>query len=132
MTGPVVEPFINKIEVWKGRQAGLYWHAVARPRWQTRFTGAQKFVDSEVIRLSEPFTPLRTGKLIQSATLSTDIGSGLVVWGILYARWNYYRTKKPGTQTGPLRGPFWFERMKAVYLKQILNGARKLMGGPSI
>jgi hypothetical protein len=40
----------------------------------------------------------------------------------------YYSARKPGSQTGPLRGPFWFERMKQVSGKTILAGARHIAG----
>ena len=45
----------------------------------------QKFIDSEVIRCMDPFTPFRNGYLKKSATLGTvigvdDIGSIMVRW----------------------------------------------------
>ena len=97
--------------------------------WQGRFSAAQRFVDSEVIRLCEPYTPLLTGMLKMSSILGTDIGSGVVSWIAPYARRQYYSPRAPGSQTGPLRGPQWFERMKAVSGPTILAGARKMAGG---
>jgi hypothetical protein len=98
-------------------------------KWTRRYSNAQKFVDSEVLRLSEPFTPLLTGTLIKSGILGTDVGSGLVQWITPYARRQYYKGRSPGTSDfGPLRGRFWFERMKEVHGQQIIKGARKLAG----
>ena len=96
--------------------------------WQGNFINAQKFVDSEVLRLSEPFTPLLTGTLIKTGTLGTEIGSGEVSWIAPYAKAQYYSERKPGSQTGPNRGPFWFERMKEQYGDRILEGARRIAG----
>lgn len=97
---------------------------------QTRkYSRVQKYVDSEVLRQSEPFTPLLTSMLIKSGILGTDIGSGKVSWIAPYAKKQYYRGRRPGTQqAGPLRGRFWFERMKAIRGKGIISGAKKLAG----
>jgi hypothetical protein len=97
--------------------------------WQGRFSDAQKFVDSEIIRLCEPYTPLLTGMLKMSATLGTVPGEGVVSWIAPYARRQYYSPRAVGSMTGPLRGPFWFERMKAVSGPTIIAGARKIAGG---
>lgn len=99
------------------------------PKWTRHYTRAQKFVDSEVLRLSEPFTPLLTGTLIKTGILGTDVGSGKVQWIAPYAKPQYYRGRRPGaSKTGPLRGRFWFERMKQVHGSKIVIGAKKLAG----
>jgi hypothetical protein len=98
--------------------------------WQGRFNKAQWFVDSEVLRLCEPYTPLLTGMLVMSGILGTKLGSGLVQWIAPYSKSQYYRGRKPGTSaTGPMRGKFWFERMKAIHAKKIISGARRIAGG---
>jgi len=94
-----------------------------------KYSRVQKFIDSEVLRQSEPFTPLLTSMLIKSGILGTDIGSGTVSWIAPYAKRQYYKGRRPGTQqAGPLRGRFWFERMKAVRGDSIISGAKKLAG----
>jgi len=108
-------------------KAELMWNTNFAPRWSRRFNKAQVFVDSEVLRLSEPYTPLLTGMLIKSATLGTEVGSGKVKWIAPYSRAQYYSKRKPGSQTGPQRGPYWFRRMKEVYWKKIVDGAKRLM-----
>lgn len=108
-------------------KAELKWNPNFAPKWTRRYSDAQKFVDSEVLRLSEPFIPLRTGTLIRTGILGTDIGSGTVQWIAPYAKRQYYSRRKAGSQTGPLRGSYWFERMKAAYGKTIVAGAKKLM-----
>ena len=119
----------SRINVAPSDKAELSWHADFYPKWTGHFIAAQVFVDNEILRLSEPYTPLRTGNLIKSGTLGTKIGTGLVQWTAIYARRNYYSPRAVGSQTGPLRGPFWFQRMKATYGKKILAGARKIAGG---
>lgn len=91
----------------------------------------QKFIDSEVIRCMDPFTPFRNGFLKKSATLGTVIGSGIIKYVAPYARRNYYENAgrgTEGTQRDGRRGRKWFERMKPVYLGTILDGAAKLAG----
>jgi len=117
------------IAINRGGKAELKWNTNFVPTWHARYSAAQRFVDSEVLRLSESYTPLRTGMLIKSSILGTDVGSGKVKWIAPYAKRQYYRAGKIGSETGPLRGPKWFARMKAVYGHQIIEGAKKLAGG---
>ena len=110
-------------------EMSLKWNKNFGRKWTSQFNQSQVFVDSEVLRLSEPFTPFLTGILIKSGTLGTDIGSGLVRWIAPYARAQYYLKRVTKSITGKLRGSFWFERMKAIYGKGIILGARKIAGG---
>jgi hypothetical protein len=99
-------------------------------KWNGRLNRAQTVVDSEVLRRSEKYTPLLTGTLIKSGILGTVLGSGLVSWITPYAKRQYYKGRRPGTQqAGPLRGRFWFERMKAVEKKDIVDKVNKTFGG---
>ena len=109
-------------------KAELKWNPNFAPKYTRRYSQAQKFVDSEVLRQCEPYTPLLTGTLIKTGILGTDIGSGTVQWIASYARAQYYSPRKPGSLTGPLRGPFWFARMKEVRGSEIVTGAKKLVG----
>lgn len=113
----------------KNMKAVLEWNTNFKPKWQKRFSEAQKFVDSEVLRLCEPYTPLLTGMLIKSGTLGTEIGSGTVQWIAPYARYQYYLKRKTKSETGSLRGSMWFERMKQVHKSKILRGARRIARG---
>lgn len=131
MAGPTIETPRGRIIITPGGKAELRWNVDFRPKWQSRYSAAQRFVDSEILRLSEPFTPLQTGMLVKSGTLGTDVGSGLVQWIAPYAKAQYYSPRKPGSETGPMRGPYWFARMKAVHVRQIITGARRFAGGGS-
>lgn len=126
---PVIKTPRGQVFVTPQGTAKLEWNTNFQPRWQRQYTAAQKFVDSEVLRLSEPYVPLLTGMLIKSGILGTVIGSGLVQWIAPYARYQYYLKRKTASKTGPLRGPYWFERMKQVHKRDILTGARLIAGG---
>ncbi len=92
----------------------------------------QRAVDSEVLRRCDPYVPFRTGFLKKSGILATKIGSGEVIYNAVYANINYYNNAgkgKQGTTKGGLRGKFWFERMKADHLQDILKTAKEKAGG---
>lgn len=109
----------------KNISAELKFNTNFRGKWQQKYDDAQKFTDSEVLRLSEPYIPKRTGMLIDSGILGTDIGSGEVKWTVPYARRQYFSPRKPGSQTGPLRGPHWFERMWKVKRAEVIEGIKE-------
>lgn len=129
MTPPVIKTPRGSISTGPNGKAELVWNTNFQPRWQRRFSNAQKFVDSEALRLSEPYTPLLTGMMIKSGDLGTVIGSGTVKYIAPYSRYQYYAKRAPGSATGPLRGPFWFERMKEIHGREILAGARRIAAG---
>lgn len=90
----------------------------------------QKYIDSEVLRLSEQFVPKDSGELISSGIRNTKLGSGEVVYSTPYARrWYYRNTTNNGEPVkfneAPRRGSYWFERMKQQYKNQILAGAQR-------
>lgn len=125
---PIIKTPRGAVFIGPNGKAELSWNTNFQPKWQRRFTAAQKFVDSEILRLSEPYIPLQTGMLIKSGILGTVVGSGKVSWIAPYSRYQYYLPRTPGTETGPLRGPFWFERGKAVWGRQVIEGAKRIAG----
>jgi hypothetical protein len=112
-----------------GSKAVLEFNTNFQPKWQRRFSAAQKFVDSEVLRLCEPYIPLLAGMLIKSGDLGTTIGSGTVKWIAPYARAQYYMKRKNPSTTGRLRAPYWFQRMKETHGRKILKGAQLIAQG---
>lgn len=92
------------------------------------FNKAQMYVDSEVLRLSSPYMPIRTGALIRSGQLGTVIGEGEVNWITPYAATQYYDTAR-GRVYDARRGSKWFERMKVDHRTQIIAGAKRIGGG---
>lgn len=111
----------------------------------------QRYIDSEVLRLCEPYVPMQSGSLIRSGLTGTRLGSGEVEYKSPYARYLYYGKLMVGRQTrrawakknetkvvtdkeltyhgAPKRGKLWFERMKADHKKEILHGAAKISRG---
>ena len=87
----------------------------------------QQYIDSEVLRLSEPYTPHVTGTLSRSGAGSTVVGSGTVVWGCFYAPYQYYLYGDTRSYD-PMRGGHWFERMKADHREEIVRGAQRMAG----
>ena len=72
----------------------------------------QEVIDSEVIRLSDPYAPSDTTALRKSAVTETLIGSGEVnysVYGNPDGR-NSWNDTTSQFQDRPTRGPFWVKR----------------------
>lgn len=129
MTDRIATPRGAIIKTKDGTTCKLVWNPNFAPKRNQQYSRAQKFVDSEVLRLSAPYVPLRTSMLLKSGQLGTDIGSGEVQYIAPYAHKQYYSPRKPESSTGPLRGPQWFERMKTDHGKEIITGAKKIAGG---
>lgn len=56
----------------------------------SRFDKAQRYIDSECLRLMVPYTPRRNGMLEESVKTGTVIGSGELKYLSPYARYLYY------------------------------------------
>jgi len=125
----------------KNGEAQLEWNPEFKSKWNGQFNSAQKFIDNEVLRLNDKYTPFQSGMLTKSGILGTVVGSGNIEYNSIYSRYQYYGKvmvgKAPKQVTdkdlvytgGPMRGAFWFERMKADNKEQILEGAGKIAGG---
>jgi len=107
--------------------AQLRWSPSFGQKYTQTFSRIQKFVDSEVLRLMQPYTPMQSGMLIKSATLGTVIGEGKIKQIAPYAAQQYYRTDTT-RKYDPRRGAYWFERMKIDYKAYILHGAAQKAG----
>lgn len=91
--------------------------------------GVQKYLASEVKRLSDPYVPMQQGMLKNQSTIAAD-GSQLV-YTQPYAHYQYYGKvmagRAPKNYTGddltyhgaPMRGPQWEKRMLADKSKQL-------------
>ena len=110
--------------------ARLEWNKNFSPERSGRFNQTQRFVDSEVLRLSSPYVPFQTGMLDKSGILGTDVGSGEVNYIAPYASRLYYGINFHfDTGAHPNAGAKWFERMKIDHKGEILRGAKKISGG---
>ena len=79
----------------------------------------QKAFDNEVMKLMAPYMQHASGEMIRSMQRTTILGSGEIIVNTPYARRQYYSKSKVGRPSGALRGPFYFERMKAEKKDQI-------------
>lgn len=102
--------------------AKLEFEPTLAQRYSRAYRAAQRFLDSEVVRLSEPLTPMRSKTLRNSAKSATRFGSGLVQYNTPYARYQYYGKVMVGRAPKSLTNrPLtygvgqakWFEAMKA-------------------
>lgn len=78
------------------------------------------------LRLCEPYTPFRTGTLIKSAIITSVFDKAILKWNVPYAQRLYYNPdfKFNGA---PMRGAFWFERMKIDRATEIINEVRRII-----
>jgi hypothetical protein len=83
----------------------------------------QKFVDMEIIRLSDCRVPSDTASLRKSPWIRTNFGSGTIIYEI-YGNadgrntWNDTTSKFQGA---PMRGPFWVLKMLEAGGKETLR-----------
>lgn len=103
------------------------WNPTFAPRMDACFMQAQKFVDSEVLRRTDPYIPKVSGNLIRSGMLGTKIGSGEVRYIAPYAA--VQNETAPTRSYDPRRGGQFFERMKIDHRAAILRGAQTLLKG---
>jgi len=111
---------------------GLILHSGFQAGAKQKFSKAQKVVDIEVLRRSDPYVPYLSGKLKESGTLGTVVGSGEIRYVMPYARRQYYENAGRGKEGlhasgghAGLRGKLWFERMKADQKDDILRKAQE-------
>lgn len=110
-----------------------------------RGAAAQVWLDSEILRSTEPFVPMDQGDLIGSGVRGTVPGSGLIVYNSPYAHYHYVGLVRVGRapkkltdrkmnysqlhQAGQERGSAWFDRSKKVNLAAWIAGVERAMKG---
>ena len=111
-------------------KAKLEWNSSFAKNRTAGFNKIQVFIDSEVLRLCDPYVPMDTGMLKKSGILGTVVGLGEVIYIAPYAKNQYYNNKGGGNHNkSGLRGSYWFERMKADHKKAIFAKAKEKSGG---
>lgn len=96
----------------------------------------QRYIDTECLRLMEPYVPFRTGALTRSGETLTQIGSGKIRYsakgssgGKSYAARLYYNPQFNFNKAfHPQAGAYWFDRMKDNHKQDILRGAKAIAG----
>lgn len=99
-------------------------------RFHPRFKQAQMFLDSEVLKDSAPYVPMRSGNLMRSGQSGTTIGSGEVKYNAPYARKMYYgKHFRFSKDKHPQACAQWFEKSKATKKKNWIAGVNKIVKG---
>ena len=99
-------------------------------RFGERFAAAQKYLDSEVLRCSAPYVPMRTGALMRSGTNGTKIGSGMIIYNAPYVKAMYYgRTYRFSKDKHPQACAQWFEKAKAAHEGAWIKGVSDIIRG---
>lgn len=139
------QPKNEKIKAQK-MQVDLAWNKTFGKDSAMKFDTAQKYVDSQCIRLMKRYTPELNHILAKTPVLGTKIGSGRIVYISPYARYQYYGKVMVSTggkgskkvvavperqlkysKTGAQR--LWFEVTKKQHGQAILRGAARMAGG---
>ena len=101
-------------------------------RFNKKFSQAQKFLDNEVLKDSDPYVPMRTGMLRNSGILGTVIGSGKIEYNAPYAQKMYYGVNYHFSKDKhPQACAQWFEKAKAAKKDAWLKGVDKIVKGNS-
>lgn len=85
---------------------------------------AQIFIDSEILRNSDPLVPFDTGSLKRSGITGTRIGTGIIKYTATYSKPQYFN----GCSSGQ-RGRKWVRRMWISKGKKILKDTQKIING---
>lgn len=84
----------------------------------------QMYVDSEILRRSDPLVPFQTGSLKRSGITGTRVGTGVVKYTAPYAKRQYFAGKSSSQ-----RGRLWVRRMWTSQGKDIVRNANKILNG---
>lgn len=101
-----------------------------RDRISGNIERAQKYLDSQVLKDTDKYVPMRTGILAKSGIIGTVIGSGELEYSAPYARRVYYGVNINFSKSRhPLACAKFFEASKAVNRKSWLDEVRRIAGG---
>lgn len=101
-----------------------------RDRIPQNIAKAQKFLDSQVLKDTDKYVPMRTGILAKSGILGTRVGSGKIEYIAPYAKKLYYGVNiRLSRSRHPLACGKWFEASKAANKPSWLTEVRKIAGG---
>lgn len=99
-------------------------------RFNPKYKKAQMYLDSEVLKDSAPYVPMRTGNLMNSGQTGTTLGSGKVQYNAPYAKRMYYGTHfNFSKDKHPQACAQWFEKAKAIKKKNWIAGVNRIIRG---
>jgi len=82
------------------------------------------YIDSEILRCSDPRVPFKTGNLKRSGILGTRVGTGVIRYTVPYAKTQYFKGHANGQ-----RGRKWIRRTWISDGKIIIKNAQKILSG---
>lgn len=90
----------------------------------------QVILDEQVLKDSNLYAPQDTSELINSSLRASQIGNGILIWDVVYGRYQYYGYNHNFSKDKNPRATFaWFEAAKANHLQDWLSIVAKTMGG---
>lgn len=97
-------------------------------RFSPKYQKAQKWLDNEVLKDSDPYVPMRTGNLAGSGIRGTAIGNGEIIYNAPYARKVYYARNANFSKAHHEQAcAQWFEKAKAAKKKDWIKGVNKIV-----
>jgi hypothetical protein len=96
-------------------------------RFNEKYRRAQKWLDNEVLKDSDPYVPMRTGNLRNSGIRGTNVGSGRVIYNAPYASKCYYGHMNFSKAKHPQACRQWFEKAKAANKAKWIKGSKGMM-----
>lgn len=113
-------------------------NAILRNRHLEDGGAAQKFLASEVLRFSDPYTPLDTSMLKSNVSITND--GKQIIYHSPYSIYQYYGKAMAGNPRkatdkdlvydgSPMRGAFWIKRMWADRKEDIEKAVADFVGG---
>lgn len=101
-----------------------------RDRISGNIERAQKYLDSQVLKDTDKYVPMRTGILAKSGIIGTVICSGELEYAAPYAKRVYYGVNINFSKSRhPLACAKFFEASKAVNKSSWLAEVRRIAGG---
>lgn len=90
---------------------------------------AQRFMTSEIKRISDPYTPFMNGPLKNTA----EVGINKLTYGQIYSHYQWKGVSKNGKKFnysgGSMRGPRWVERAWADRGNEVIKSVANFVGG---
>lgn len=112
---------INQPPNFKDGSISFTWNPNFSGKWNGKMQHVQQVMGQDVLKLCEPYIPIKSGRLIASGVVDEN---GTVTWTTPYAKSRYYLPK--GLKG--LRGSYWFHRMKETHVGIIVKDAQKALG----
>lgn len=90
-----------------------------KPNLQKQMKRMQVALDTQVLKDSNYYAPQTDGALITSSLIASQIGSGILMWDMPYARRLYYNPQYNfSTDRNPNARGLWFEAAKAERISE--------------